>query len=60
MLRGARGGPALDIGAVAEAASRLGRLIAEHPEITEIDVNPLIVYPDGKGAVAVDALIVVR
>jgi acetyltransferase len=33
----------------------LGRMAAEHPEITAIDVNPLIV--DEHGAVAVDALV---
>jgi acetate---CoA ligase (ADP-forming) len=28
-------------------------LAANHPEISEQDINPLIVYPHGKGAVAV-------
>ena len=60
LLRGLRGAPALDLRAVAQAASRLGGLIAARPEIAEIDVNPLIVYPEQEGAIAVDALIVVR
>jgi acetate---CoA ligase (ADP-forming) len=60
LLHGARGRPARDTGAVAEIASRLGRLLAAHPEIAEIDINPLIVYPEGAGVVAADALIVVR
>jgi acyl-CoA synthetase (NDP forming) len=60
LLTGFRGAPALDLDAVAEVASRLGRFIAAHPEVAEIDVNPLVVYPAQQGAIAVDALIVVR
>ena len=59
LLTGFRGAPALDLIAVADVASRLGRFVAAHPEIAEIDVNPLVVYPEQHGAVAVDALIVV-
>jgi hypothetical protein len=36
----------------------IGRLMLTHPEIVEIDVNPLMVYGKGQGAVALDALIV--
>ncbi len=60
LLRGLRGAPALDVAAVAEIASRLGQFARAHPEIAEIDVNPLIVYPEPQGAIAVDALIVAR
>ena len=60
LLTGFRGAPALDLRAVADIASRLGRFAAAHPEIAEIDVNPLIVYPEHEGAIAVDALIVAR
>ena len=60
LLTGFRGAPALDLGAVAEIAARLGSYAIAHPEIAEIDVNPLVVYPEQEGAVAVDALIVVR
>jgi acyl-CoA synthetase (NDP forming) len=60
LLTGFRGAPALDLTAVAEVASRLGRFAGAHPEIAEIDINPLVVYPERQGAVAVDALIVVR
>ena len=42
---------------VAEALVAIGRLAAEHPEVAEIDVNPLIVGPEG--TIAVDALVVV-
>jgi acyl-CoA synthetase (NDP forming) len=60
LLTGSRGAPARDLGAVAEIAARLGRFAAAHPEIAEIDINPLVVYPDHEGAIAVDALIVAR
>jgi acyl-CoA synthetase (NDP forming) len=43
--------------AIAAVLVALGRIAAEHPEITAVDVNPLIV--DQHGAVAVDALVVV-
>jgi acyl-CoA synthetase (NDP forming) len=58
LMTGFRGAPALDLGAVAEIASRLSRFAAARPEIAEIDVNPLVVYPEQEGAVALDALIV--
>ena len=60
LLTGFRGAPALDIGEIAEIATRLGTYAIAHPEIAEIDINPLVVYPEQEGAVAVDALIVAR
>lgn len=60
LLSGFRGAPPRDIAAVADIAARLGALMTAHAEIAEIEINPLVVYPEGEGAVAVDALIVVR
>ena len=60
LLRGFRGSPPVDVDAVARAAAQVGRLIATSPEITEIDVNPLVAYGEGKGVVALDALIVTQ
>ena len=57
LLRGFRGSPALDIGAVADVVLRVGRLMRSMPEITEIEINPLVVYENGSGAAALDALI---
>lgn len=56
LLRGFRGSPALDVEAVAEIISRLGRLMLSEPSIQEIDLNPVLVHPKGEGAVALDAL----
>jgi acyl-CoA synthetase (NDP forming) len=56
ILRGFRGSPALDTRAVAEITAKVGALMLANPSIREIDINPVIVYPEGHGAIAVDAL----
>jgi succinyl-CoA synthetase beta subunit len=53
VLDGVRSRPAVDITAAARALVALGDAIAAHPEISELEVNPLLVTPDG--AVALDA-----
>jgi acyl-CoA synthetase (NDP forming) len=57
ILRGFRGSPALDVKAAAEIVCRLGSLASSNPEIRELDINPVVLYPEGHGAVALDALI---
>lgn len=56
MLRGGRGRPALDVAALADIAARVAAAMRARPEIIEIDLNPVVVLPEG--AVALDALIV--
>lgn len=56
LLLGARGRPPLDVRAAARAVSALSQFAAAHPEITEVEVNPLLVRRDG--AVGLDARIV--
>jgi acyl-CoA synthetase (NDP forming) len=58
LLSGLRGKGPVDVQAVAEAVSRLAALMLANPEITEIDVNPLIALPEGEGVIALDALFV--
>lgn len=58
LLKGFRGSPAVDVRAVAQAAVALGKLMRAHPEIVEVDINPLMVHAEGQGATALDALIV--
>jgi acetyltransferase len=53
LLQGYRDRPAADIDAVAEVLVRLSYLTARHPEIREIDINPLLA--DDKGVIALDA-----
>jgi acyl-CoA synthetase (NDP forming) len=53
VLDGVRGRPAVDVGAAARAVVALGDAMAAHPEIAELEVNPLLVTP--RGATALDA-----
>lgn len=45
---------------IVEALMYLSRLVEEHPEITEVDINPLMLYGDGRPATAVDAMVVMK
>ena len=58
LLRGTRGFPALDCAAVANTVALVGQLMLARPELAEIDINPLIVYPKDRGVIAVDGLLV--
>jgi acyl-CoA synthetase (NDP forming) len=58
LLAGFRGAPPADIAAVAQVVMAIGRLMQTVPELTEIDVNPLMVHAKGQGATALDALII--
>ena len=58
ILKGVRGEAESDVDAVAEILCRFSRLSMDFvDEIAEIEINPLIVFEKGKGAVAVDCLI---
>jgi acyl-CoA synthetase (NDP forming) len=57
LLDGFRGEPAMDVDAVAALVEALGAVVAATPAIREIDLNPVMVYPRGHGAIALDALI---
>jgi acetyltransferase len=58
LLDGVRGKPALDKGAIADAILRIAQLVEDFPEIVELDINPLMVYPQGQGAIAIDMRLV--
>ena len=61
LLGAVRGAPAADRPALAELIVNLSRFAADHAElIEEIDLNPVIVHPEGQGLTVVDALIVKR
>lgn len=59
MLRGARGQPEADIPALADALSALSQFAARHADQLEsIDINPFLALPQGRGAMALDCLVV--
>jgi succinyl-CoA synthetase beta subunit len=58
LLAGVRGAPPADVDAVVRVVMAIDRLMRSVPEVTEIDVNPLMVHAEGEGATALDALIV--
>jgi acetyl coenzyme A synthetase (ADP forming)-like protein len=53
LLDGYRGAPPCDVSAVEDVLLRVSAMVQAHPEIVELDCNPLIVGPDG--ALIVDA-----
>ncbi len=55
ILRGVRGLKPSDIEAVIDALLRLSQLLVEFPQIKELDVNPLMVFHEGGGCMALDA-----
>jgi acetyltransferase len=57
LLQGTRGAPPVDFTALQDVLLRVSQLAIDHPEITELDVNPLLAFPNG--AMAVDARVMV-
>lgn len=53
LLLGYRGSPSVDVAALEDVVLRIGNLVDAHPEVVELDCNPVIVHVDG--AVVVDA-----
>ncbi len=60
LLDGVRGQPPADKEAIIDTLLRIGQLVRDFPEITELDINPLIVYHQGQGAIAIDMRLVLR
>jgi acyl-CoA synthetase (NDP forming) len=58
LLWGARGRPEVDLEAAASAVAALSRVTAAHPEIAEIEINPLLALPEG--VLGLDARIVMH
>jgi len=60
LLDGVRGQPPADKVAIADCLLRIGQLVQDFPEITELDINPLMVYSTGQGALAIDMRLVLK
>jgi acetyltransferase len=60
ILKGVRGAWPSDIDAIKDCILRLSQMITDNPQIAEMDINPLIVYPQGKGCVVADSRILLK
>jgi acetyltransferase len=58
LLDGVRGQPPADKDAIVDTLLRTSQLVQDFPEIVELDINPLMVYPQGEGAIAIDMRLV--
>jgi acyl-CoA synthetase (NDP forming) len=53
LLEGYRGAPAVDVAALEDTVLRLAALVDRHPEVVEVDLNPVVM--SRRGACIVDA-----
>lgn len=60
LLNGFRGRPPLDVTALAECVCRVSALLTGVDAIDEIDLNPIIIHPEGKGVSIVDARVFLK
>jgi len=60
LLTGFRGLPEADLDAVVDTILRLGQLALDFPEIEEVEINPLLVFPKGHGALALDCRAILK
>ncbi len=60
ILEGLRGKEPYDVDAIADLLVRLSEMLVDFPSIREIDINPVMVFPKGKGATAIDARVILE
>jgi acetyltransferase len=60
LLRGIRGEARSDIDSVVDVLLRVSKLVTDFPEISELDINPLFVYDEGKGSLALDIKMTIK
>jgi len=58
LLEGVRGEPPADHEALVDALLRISQLVTDFPQIVELDINPLMVFEEGRGAMAIDMRLV--
>jgi len=54
LLAGTRGEASSDLDFLEQCLMRLSLLVSDHPEVSEIEINPLLVAPAGQPSAAVD------
>jgi acetyltransferase len=57
LLKGSRGTAVADTGSLSKALASVSRLLVDHPEVLSIDINPLRVFDQGRGCLALDVKI---
>jgi acetyltransferase len=60
LFEGFRGRPKADIRNLERLVAGLSDLVMDHPEIDELDINPLLVHEEGKGATVADCRIILK
>jgi acetate---CoA ligase (ADP-forming) len=60
VFEGFRGNPPRDTDAIVDTLLRLSEMVCNHPEISELDINPLIVHAKGEGCSVADSRVMLR
>lgn len=60
LLDGVRGEPPADKAAIIDTLLRMSQMVTDFPEIVEMDINPLMVYTEGSGVMALDMRLVLK
>ncbi|MGF7117690.1 acetate--CoA ligase family protein [Methanobacterium oryzae] len=60
LLEGTRGDKPKDIDSIVDIILRISQLVTDFPEINEFEINPLMVFDEGDGALAVDMRLMLK
>ncbi|MDR1959513.1 MAG: acetate--CoA ligase family protein [Planctomycetaceae bacterium] len=60
VLDGFRGAPKADVASIVTTILRISEMVTNHPEIAEMDINPLIVHAQGEGSSVADSRVMLR
>ena len=60
ILDGVRGESPRDVNALVDVILKVSKMVEQNPEIIELDCNPTFIYEKGKGALVVDARIIIE
>nr|WP_319374619.1 acetate--CoA ligase family protein [uncultured Methanobacterium sp.] len=60
LLEGTRGDKPKDVDSIADIILRISQLVTDFPEINEFEINPLMVFNEGDGAMAVDMRLMLK